>query len=90
MALKKKRAAKRRAWNKGLEIGQRDAIPRLAARLVHSNWRAIMQYPFFDHVNLLPPALVFEGTGRPFTLGMSLFAMGHRRCGSTATSMSRR
>ncbi len=49
-----------------------------------------MQYPFFDHVNLLPPALVFEGTGRPFTLGMSLFAMGHRRCGSTATSMSRR
>ena len=26
MALKKKRAAKRRAWNKGLEIGQRDAF----------------------------------------------------------------
>ena len=26
MALKKKRAAKRRAWNKGLEVGQRDAF----------------------------------------------------------------
>src|SRR5258706_888327 len=26
MALKKKRAAKRRAWNKGLETGQRDAF----------------------------------------------------------------
>src|SRR5438132_13178043 len=26
MALKKKRAAKRRAWNKGLEIGQKDAF----------------------------------------------------------------
>src|SRR5437899_12649675 len=26
MALKKKRAAKRRAWNKGLEMGQQDAF----------------------------------------------------------------
>src|SRR3977135_58354 len=34
MALKKKRAAKRRAWNKGLEVGQRDAFTPAQAKRI--------------------------------------------------------
>ena len=53
MALKKKRAAKRRAWNKGLEIGQRDAftpaqVKRIRQVLARRGGRGLRDLAFFS------------------------------------------